>query len=168
MSINYGYTSFFAACSIIYTIHNSLRSLNNSAFRSSAVVDKCKKGENVLYTDDQGTQVSVHFSKCTLFDEVLKYVVVDKGEIDISTYKQHLKQPSQLDKSAIPIKPADYEKNLSHWEEEELKRNISSRTYESNGSTLVKLSQWNNETLSKICDDKINRNGNSTKRTFAL
>ena len=110
----------------------------------------------------------MHFTKCTFSNDILKYVVkVEEGN-NISTYKQHLKQPSQLDKSAIPIKPADYEKNLSHWEEEELKRNISSRTYESNGSTLVKLSQWNNETLSKICDDKINRNGNSTKRTFAL
>ena len=71
MPINHGYASFFAACSILDKIQNSVRSLNNSAFRSSAVVDKYKRGENLLYTDDQGTQVPVHFSKCTFSDVLL-------------------------------------------------------------------------------------------------
>ena len=65
-----------------------------------------------MYTDDQGTQVPVHFTKCTLSNDILKYVVVDKSGTDISTYKQHLKRPEELDISTIPIKPADNEKSL--------------------------------------------------------
>ena len=48
-------------------------------------------------------------------------MVVDKGGTDISTYKQHLKRPDELDISTIPIRPADYEKALPHLQEDKLK-----------------------------------------------
>ena len=83
MPINHGYTSFFATCSILDKLQDSLRTLNNSAFRSSVVVDKYKRGENLLYMDDQGTRVLVRCSKCTLSNDILKYVIVDKSETDI-------------------------------------------------------------------------------------
>ena len=83
--------------------------------------DKYKRGKNILYTDEYGTKVQVNFSKCTFSVEILKYVVVDKSGTDISTYKQHLKRPDELDISTIPIRPADSEKALPYLQEEELK-----------------------------------------------
>ena len=53
----------FSTCSLLDKLQDSLRTLNNSAFRSSVVVDKYKRGKNVLYMDDQGTQDPVHFTK---------------------------------------------------------------------------------------------------------
>ena len=114
MPINHGYTSFFAACSIIDKIQNPLRMMKNTVFKVSAVDDKYKRGENILYTDEHGTRVLVHFTKFTFSDDMLKYVVVDKGEIDISTYKQHLACPDEFDISEIPIKPVNYAKVLPH------------------------------------------------------
>ena len=45
MSINHGFTSFFAACSIIYKIQNPVRTLKNSVFKVSAIDGKYKRGE---------------------------------------------------------------------------------------------------------------------------
>ena len=101
-------------------LQDFLRTLNNSAFRYSAAIDEYKKGENLLYTDEQGTEVPVYFTKYTLSNDILKYVVVDKSGTDISTYKQHLKRPEELDISTILIKSADYEKSLPNLNEEEL------------------------------------------------
>ena len=120
MPINHGYTSFFAACSIFDKIQNPLRTMKNSVFKVSKSNDKYKTGESLLYTNEFGTRVPVEFSKCTFSDDILKYAVTDKGGTDISTYKQHLVRPDELDISEIPIKPADYAKVLPHLEEEEL------------------------------------------------
>ena len=84
MPINHGYTSFFVTCSILDKLQDSLRTLNNSAFRSLVVVDEYKRGDNLLYTDDQGTQVPVHFTKCTLSNDILDYVVIDTSRTAIS------------------------------------------------------------------------------------
>ena len=91
--------------------------MKNTVFKVSAVDDKYKRGENLLYTNEHGKRVPVQFTKCTFSDDMLKYVVVDKGGTDISTYKQHLVRPDELDFSEIPIKPADYAKVLPHLEE---------------------------------------------------
>ena len=72
-------------------------------------------------TYEDGTSVPVHLSKCTMEDNDLKYVVRDKEGHNLSTYKQHLKCPDELNISTILIKPADYEKSLPNLTEEELK-----------------------------------------------
>ena len=79
------------------------------AFKTSVIVDKYKRGEKLVLTNENGTTVTVHFTKCTLEDNALKYVVKDKNGIDFTTYKQYLKRPDELDISTIPIKPMDYE-----------------------------------------------------------
>ena len=87
MPINHGYTSFFAACSILDKIQNPIRTMKNTVFKVSAVDDKYRRGENLLYTNEHGKRVLVQFTKCTFSEDMLKYVVVDKGGTDISTYK---------------------------------------------------------------------------------
>ena len=111
MPINNGYEKFFSLCSIIDTVNNPLSSFNNCALRTE-VKTKYQKGDNLLYTDDEGATIPVKFKNCEFSNEVLKYNVIDANGISVTTYKPNLRHKDDLDLLTIPITPADYKKNF--------------------------------------------------------
>ena len=121
MPINNGYERFFTLCSIIDTVHNPLSSFNNCALRTE-VKTKYQKGDNLLYTDDEGATIPVKFKNCEFSNEVLKYIVIDANGKPVTTYKPNLRHKDDLDLSNIPITPADYKNCFSNVTAEELKQ----------------------------------------------
>ena len=119
MPINNGYDKFYSMCSVVDKIQDSAKELRNCAFRAQ-VPSKYKKGDSLLYTNDEGATTPVNFDKCIFSKNALKYVVIDKEEETIFTFQPNLRHKDDIDISIIPITPTQYKVSLDSITDDEL------------------------------------------------